>query len=94
MTPSIEAEIDRYLRTGRTDFRHSAWPSDSFFERARQARDDLRGALVTEMRRRTEGLPFSAVPTPEQTVALIRSRTEPIFLGLFLRAEQFTVLAL
>ena len=94
MTPSIEAEIDRYLRTGRTDFRHSAWPSDSFFERARQARDDLRGALVTEMRRRTEGLPFSAVPTPEQTVALTRSKTEPMVRGLFPRAEQDAVLAL
>jgi hypothetical protein len=94
MTPSIEAEIDRYLRTGRTDVRHSAWPSDSFFERACRARDDLSGAFVTEVRRRTEGLPFSAVPTPEQTAALTRSKTEPMVRGLFPRAEQDAVLAL
>jgi hypothetical protein len=94
MTPSIRAEVDRYLRTGRTDVRHSAWPSDSFLERAFQARDDLRGALVAEVQRRTAGLPFPSIPGPEQTVALTRSKAEPMVRGLFPRAEQDTVHAL
>ena len=94
MTPGIKTEIDRYLRTGRADVHHPAWPSPSFFERALQAHDDLRGALIAEVRRRTEGINLPDLPTPEETVALTRRKTEPMVRGLFPRAEQDTVLAL
>ena len=43
--PTINDEIDRYLRTGESDPYHAAWPG-SFMERANRAHDDLRGALV------------------------------------------------
>lgn len=54
MSPSVADEIARYLGTGDTDTHHRAWPSDSFLTRAREAHDDLRGALIAEVLRRTE----------------------------------------
>jgi len=94
MTPTIATEIERYLRTGDTDNSFAAWPSNSFFERATQARDDLRGALAAEVLRRSEGVTFPHLPGRDETVALTRRKTEPMVRGLFPRAEQDTVLAL
>ncbi len=94
MTPAIVAEIERYLRTGDTDDFYLAWPSYSFIERAQQARKDLRGALVAEVLRRTEGVTFPELPGPEEIIALTRRKIEPMVRGLFPRAEQDVVLAL
>ena len=94
MTPAVAAEVDRYLRTGDADEHYSAWPSYSFFERARQARADLRGALVAEVLERSADVTFPDLPSPEETVALTRRKIEPMVRGLFPRAEQETVLSL
>jgi len=91
---TVASEINRYLRSGGTDVYHSAWPSHSFMERALQARSDLRGALVDEVLRRSEGVALPDVPSPDEITALTRRRTEPMVRGLFPRAEQDIVLAL
>jgi hypothetical protein len=62
--------------------------------RARQAHEDLRGALVTEIDRRSQGVAVPDVPTPQETIALTRRKTEPMIRGLFPRAEQDAMLAL
>jgi len=92
--PTIASEIARYLETGESDPRHDAWPSESFMARARQAREDLRGALVTEVVRRSEGAERPVLPSPSETMALTRRKTEPMIRGLFPRAEQEIVLDL
>ena len=88
---TINDEIDRYLRTGATDPIYAAWPG-SFMERANRAHDDLRGALISAVRRRAEGLTHAPVPEAD-TVALTRAKVEPMVRGLFPRAEQDAVLA-
>ena len=96
MTKSLPAtiadEIERYLRTGETDPHHAAWPGNGFMERANRAHDDLRGALVREVRRLAEGLAHEPLPQAD-TVALTRDKVEPMVRGLFPRVEQDQVLA-
>lgn len=94
MTPTIAAEIDTYLRTGDTDVHHAAWPANNFLARAQQAREDLRGALIAEVLRRSSKIALPAVPSPAETIALTRRKVEPMVRGLFPRAEQDIVLAL
>lgn len=94
MSPSVADEIARYLRTGDTDTHHRAWPSDSFLTRAREAHDDLRGALIAEVLGRTGRAPIPDLPTPEQLAVLVRRKAEPMVRGLFPRVEQDTVLSL
>ena len=61
-------------------------------ERAKRAHEDLRGALVREVRRLAEGRTHG--PLPEAScVALTRRKVEPMVRGLFPRAEQDLVLA-
>jgi hypothetical protein len=90
----VADEIGRYLRTGDTDAHHRAWPAHSFMARALGARDDLRGALICEVLARSEGASIPDLPTPDEFVALVRRKTEPMVRGLFPRAEQEVVLAL
>lgn len=96
MTKSLPAtiadEVERYLRTGETDPHHAAWPGNGFMERANLAHDDLRGALVREVRRLAEGLAHEPLPQAD-TVALTRAKVEPMVRGLFPRVEQDQVLA-
>ena len=89
--PTIADEIERYLLTGETDLLHTAWSGD-FMQRAERAHEDLRGALVSAVRQRVEGLK----PPPEHdadTVIFTRAKVAPMVRGLFARAEQDTVLA-
>jgi hypothetical protein len=89
--PTIADEIERYLLTGETDLLHTAWSGD-FMQRAERAHEDLRGALVSAVRQRVEGLK----PPPEHdadTVTITRAKVAPMVRGLFARAEQDTVLA-
>lgn len=89
---TISDEVERYLRTGETDPHHAAWPGIGFMERANRAHDDLRGALVREVRRLAEGLAHEPLPQAD-TVALTRGKVEPMVRGLFPRVEQDQVLA-
>ena len=90
--PSIADEIERYLRTGETDPYHAAWPGNGYMECANRAHEDLRGALVREVRRLGEGLAHEK-PLQTDTVALTRGKVEPMVRGLFPRVEQDQVLA-
>ena len=90
---TIADEIARYLRTGSTDLHHAAWPGSGFMARATRAHEDLRGALVREVRRLATGLSHEPLPQADSH-ALTRSRVEPMVRGLFPRAEQGTVLAM
>jgi hypothetical protein len=89
--PTINDEIERYIRTGASDPYHAAWPG-SFMERANRAHNDLRGGLVQAVRRRAEGRTHQPLPEGD-TVSLTRAKVEPMVRGLFPRAEQDTVLS-
>ena len=92
MTASPQDEIERYFKTGRTDPVYAAWPG-GLLDRARRARDDLRGALIAEVRR-LAGDQGAPEPLPNvDLVAFTRRRVEPMVRGLFARVEQETVLA-
>jgi hypothetical protein len=88
---AIAVEIERFLRTGQTDPLYAAW-SGEFLERARRAHAELRGALVREVRRRTEGLALLPMPQTD-SAAVVRGKVEPMVRGLFPRGEQDAVLA-
>jgi hypothetical protein len=89
--PTVADEIERYLLTGETDLLHAAWSGD-FMQRAERAHEDLRGALVSAVRQRVEGL--KPPPDPDaDTVNLTRAKVAPMVRGLFSRAERDTVLA-
>lgn len=79
----IADEIERYLRTGKTDPHLAAW-SGGFMERAKRAHKDLRGALVREVRRLGRGGAQAMV----DSVALTLGKVEPMVRGFFPRAEQ------
>jgi hypothetical protein len=89
---SIADEVERYLRTGETDPHHAAWPGNGLMERANRADEDLRGALVREVRRLAKGLAHEPLPQAG-SVALTRGKVEPMVRGLFPRVEQDAVLA-
>jgi hypothetical protein len=90
--PTIADEIERYLRTGQTDPYHAAWPGDGFMARAKRAHEDLRGALVREVKRLAAGLSHQPLPQGDH-ITLTRAKVEPMVRGLFPRAEQGAVLA-
>lgn len=88
--PRINDEIERYLRTGESDPCYGAW-GDGFMERASRAHNDLRGALICEVKRLAKGL--SHAPILESDIApLTRSKVEPMVRGLFPQDEQEAVL--
>ena len=89
---TIAEEVERYLRTGESDPYRSAW-SGGFLERETRDHDDLRKALVCEVRRLTAGLKHELLPESD-TVSLTRAKVEPMVRGLFPRAEQDLVLAM
>lgn len=92
ITPTVAQEIERYLRTGGTDARLAAWPEGSFIARAQRAHADLRGALVREVGRLAAGRSHESLLVTD-TVALTRSKVEPMVRGLFPGVEQQQVLA-
>jgi len=92
--PSIESEIDRYLRTGDSDPYYEAWPGRTFVDCARRAHEDLADALVAEVRRRCQARPVPDVLRELDMIAFTRRRVEPMIRGLFPRAEQDAVLRL
>ena len=66
---TVAQETERYLRTGESDPYRSAW-SGGFLQREGRAHDDLRNALVREVRRLTAGL-SSQEPLPESDTILL-----------------------
>ena len=94
MTPTVAAEVERFLRTGEADVHHPAWPGRTVIERAVAAHRDLRGALAAEVASRTSRMPARPDPAPAELVAFTRRKVEPMVRGLFPRAEQEIVLAL
>ncbi len=78
----VADEIERYLRTGDVDPHHPAW-AGGFMERAHRAHDDLRGALVREVRRLAEGLTHRPLPRTDG-VALTRDLSGELCAVLFL----------
>lgn len=89
--PNVADEIERYLCTGDTDIKHTAW-SGGFMERVHRAHDDLRGALLRRVHQLASGRRHHPVPDGD-AVALTRSKVEPMVRGFFPRAEQDQVLA-
>jgi hypothetical protein len=92
MSSSPQDEIARYLETGQCDIEYFAWPG-RLFERATRAHEDLRGALVAEVRRRAGDHGVPEALSDLDVVAFTRRRVEPMVRGLFPRVEQETVLA-
>jgi hypothetical protein len=91
---TIAEQIESYVRTGSTsDPWRSAWPGNDLFERSRRAREDLRGALVREIRRLARGRSHELVPVDDAT-ELTRRKVMPMVRGLFPKAEQSQVLAM
>ena len=89
---SIAGEVERYLRTGETDSLYSAWPGN-FLERANRAHAGLRGALVSAVIRLSEGGRHQLPPNVD-TVALTRTKVEPMVRGFFPLCERAAVLAM
>jgi hypothetical protein len=87
---SIAEEIETYLRTGDHDPHHLAW-SGGFMERNRQAHEDLREALIREVRRLAGRHVQRSIPETD-AVGLARRKIEPMVRGLFRRVEQEAVL--
>lgn len=84
-------EIEHYLATGESDPLGSAWPGGQVLERVQNAHRARRGALVTEVRRRTEGR--TPPPLPEFDLATFAHRKlEPMVCGLLPKSEQAVVL--
>jgi hypothetical protein len=92
MTSERQDAIELYLRTGRCDRDYSAWPG-RLFERGGRAREELRGALVAEVRRLAGEHCVPERLVDLDVVAFTRRRVEPMVRGLFPRIEQETVLA-
>ena len=94
MRKSPNKEIERYLRTGEHDQYYSAWPGNSFLDRANHGDAALTRALVAEVLRRTQHAAGPEVRVDLDVVALTRAKVAPMVLGLFPRHEQKSVLEL
>jgi len=90
---SVQDEIERYLRTGHTEPMPFAWPGQNVMEKGRSAHIGFGNAVVAEVRRRAANRSHRSDISNIDTVALTRSRVEPMVRGLFASAEQDQVLA-
>ncbi len=90
-TPSVPKEIARYLRSGDHDLYFAAWPGD-LLARARQGSADLKGALVSEIRKRAAGAFPRALPNTDLAALTLR-KIGPMVRGLFPAREREAVLA-
>ena len=85
----IDEEIARYLITGDHDMTFAAWPGGWFKNRGAE---DLKGALVAEVHRRTQGLGLPNRVPDIDLAAFTRRRIEGMVHGLFPKSEWPTVL--
>jgi hypothetical protein len=86
---TIDEEVERYLRTGESDPHREAW-SGGFLEREKRAHQDLRGALVCEVRRLAEGRSHRLLPEAD-TVTLTRRKVDRMARRLFVLTCQYEV---
>lgn len=89
--PNVQDEIERYLRTGRSDPRFAAWPGD-LVACARRGTADLKDALISEVRRRADGRNPPPAPGEVDLSTFSRARLGPLVRGLFPRTEHEPVL--
>ena len=90
---TIQAEIDEYLRTGHADTCGSAWPGNTIMDKAPRAKKERTEALVAEVQRRAASCTITHDISYIDTVALTRSKVEPMVRGLFPVGEQDLVLS-
>jgi hypothetical protein len=90
MTP--KQAIQHYLRTGEADSLFSAWPGD-VIDAGKRGWDELAGALVAEVRKRTAGKPLPCELPDLDLLAFTRRKVAPMVRGLFHGTEQETVIA-
>jgi hypothetical protein len=93
MVSARDGAIERYLRTGDYEHDHPEWPGQNIWEKAKNGHDDLARALVDEVKKRSEGLQHSAVPSLDLT-SWTRQKVAPMVSGLFPQVEREAVLAL
>ena len=90
---TIQAEIDTYLRTGHADMSGAAWPGNTIGDKAPRAKLERTDALVAEVQRRASSCIITHDISHVDTVALTRSKVEPMVRGLFPADEQDLVLS-
>ncbi len=91
MTASVAKEITRYLRSGDHDPYFAAWSGDVLTS-ARQGSADLKGALVSEIRKRAAGAFPRALPNTDLAALTLR-KIGPMVRVFFPAGEQEAVLA-
>jgi hypothetical protein len=89
---TVTEAIERYLRSGKYEPDHPAWPGD-VWDRAKKGHRDLLQALVTEVKKRPDGRQHPPVPDLDLT-SWTRSKLAPMVHGLFPQAERDPVLAM
>ena len=91
---AIQQGVQRYLRTGDHDEKHSAVPDHTFLQRAIVMHRVLRKALVAEVRKREDGRHLPSVPEGVDVARLARDKATPMVSGLFPAVERETILCL
>lgn len=92
MTP--EQEIRRFIETGDHDPLYPAWSGDTFLEKAHKADNELRTALIQEVKRRAAGRTPPPVPEGHDAGRFVLGRVTPMVRGLFPAKEQQVILDL
>jgi hypothetical protein len=80
---SIQDEIARYLRTGKSDMLGFAWPGESFVARGQNAHQALRNALIAEVLRRTPHSKILKQAVDLNIAALAEEKIASMVQGLF-----------
>ena len=94
MRGTPEHEIERYLRTGRSDTLGAAWPGASIIERCSGADKALRQELIAEVLARSRPAVATQDIDAADLAAITRAKVEPMVRGLFPLHEQAIVLEL
>ncbi len=93
MTVAQRQEIRRYLSTGESDPLPAAWGGGAF-EAAHQASQDLKSALIEEVKQRSSGRRSRSPPRGQDLRTFARAKVEPMVRGLFPARERDPVLAM
>ncbi|MCG8420650.1 MAG: hypothetical protein MJE77_22250 [Proteobacteria bacterium] len=92
--PTIDQEVQRYLRTGEHDDYYRAWPGNDFLSRATNGQDALLDALITAIREREIGRSLPELPQAFDPASFARAKVFPMVTGLFPAKERDAVLDL
>lgn len=92
--PTIDQQVQRYLRTGEHDNYYLAWPGSDFLTRARKGKGALQDALVAEVREREKGRRLPELPPGLDPASFARAKVTPMVTGLFPAKERGAVLDL